>query len=268
MKAKHLLVLGDTHIGSTLAVMKPNYTDLEGNTHKPNKLQKWIWDQWRRMEDDVAKAVGKDKFAILHMGDVIEGNHHHSTQIVTADVADQPLMAFEVLDPLFSKAEKAFMVQGTECHTKNTEQAIARRLGCTPDPATNKYAWDALVVDMNGNRIHAAHHVGTTARPYLESSQYGPTINSERLWCDRQGERSPDHIFRAHRHVYGHFEDDAGAMTITPAWQGLTRFGRKVVAGAKVTVGAVLLSWDDEGEYRTRKFLYKLKLKNKEVYKV
>lgn len=268
MSIRHLVVFGDTHVGSTLGVMKPGYVDIEGEKHEGNKLQGWLWDRWRRFEDEVGRIVRGEKFAVLHMGDVIEGKHHGTTQVVTADVADQPLMAIEVLDPLFQMATKAFMVEGTECHTRNTEQSIARRLGCTPDPQSGKYAWPQLVMNMNGTRISAAHHVGTTARPYLESSQYGPTLNSERLWCSRQGEAMPDHVFRAHRHVYGHYEDDCGAMTITPAWQGLTRFGRKVVAGARVTVGGVVLTWDEEGEYRTRKILYKPKTKEKEVLKV
>jgi len=268
MSVQHLLVMSDTHVGSTLAVMRPGYVDMEGEKHEGNKLQRWLWDMWRRMEDDVAAAINGEEFAILHNGDVIEGMHHRTTQVVTADPADQPLMALEVLDPLFEDADKAFMVEGTECHTKNTEHSIARRLGCTPDPQTNKFAWPHLTIEINGTLISAAHHVGTTSKPYLETSQYAPVLNSERLWAARQGERMPDHIFRAHRHVYGHWEDDCGAMTITPAWQGLTRFGRKVVAGARVTCGVVLLSWDDEGDYCTRKFLYKLRTAEGEILKV
>jgi len=268
MSARHLLVISDTHIGSTLALMKPGYTDIEGDTHTGNKLQRWIWDAWRKFEDDTAEAIGGEDYLIIHNGDVIEGMHHRSTQVVTANAADQPLMAFEVLDSIFDDAAKAFIVEGTECHTNQTEQSIARRLDCTPCRQTNKFAWPQLLFEMNGTLISAAHHVGTTSKPYLETSQYGPTLNAERLWAARQGERLPDHVFRAHRHVYGHWEDDCGAMTITPAWQGLTRFGRKVVPAARVTVGGVLLSWDDEGTYRTRPFLYKLRIKEEEVLKV
>lgn len=256
-KVKHMVVVGDIHAGSTHAVMPPEYTTLEGNVIKANLVQRWLYNCWEHFSTWVDQEVGDDQYYLLIMGDVIEGIHHGTKEVVSTELHDHAGIALELLRPLSRRSAGTFIIEGTECHTGNIEHALAKSLGAKQNPETKQYAWHSFRATINGTPIHASHHIGTTTRPYLESSQLGPTLNTERLEASRAGQVSPELVFRAHRHKFGLFEDDSGAIVVSPCWQALTRFARKVVPAAQVQCGGVLVSWDDDNDWSIKKKIYK-----------
>lgn len=247
-----LVVVSDLHIGSDYGLLPPGFHNKSGNEIGLNPLQRWLWEEWQDMWAYVHKYRDDRPFSVIVNGDVIDGFHHGTKEIWSHDESEHGIAAYFVLRDALQDAHKVFFVEGTESHTKDYEHAIAVRLdselknvvGCFP----------TLDLEMNGSFIRADHHISTTTRAYLETSALGPTLNNERINRSRHGSRIPDIVFRAHRHRFGLFDDGYGMICVTPPWQGLTRFGRRVVPDAMLQVGSVIVDWKS-GKPQINKYL-------------
>lgn len=241
------VVISDIHCGSTVALMPPGFVTSEGQEIKQNPVQKWLWDCWRRAEDFIGEVVGSDPFAMTINGDAIEGVHHGTKQVISPDTKDHVTCAEQVLEPLAKKAARVFFVKGTECHTNGHELTLGKILGGDPDPDSHPtkpvHAFDRLSMEMHGTRCAFSHHIGTSIRDYLEATQFSIAINQELVAARTNGEEEPRVICRAHRHRFGFFGNGHSMCFVTPPWQALTRFGHKVVPGARCHPGVVILDW-------------------------
>jgi hypothetical protein len=242
-KAKLALVVSDLHIGSTVGLWPESYTAIEGHTILPNKFQQWLWTCWLDMQKWSSTIIGNDEYEVIINGDLVEGQHHRTLQIMTADVGDQSAAVQQVLEPFISKAVRTHVILGTECHTRNDEMRIGRVLGASKDPSTGQHAWNSLDIEFNGTLCNVAHHISATARPYLEASAHSIALGALTMNRARSGKRIPSVMIRAHRHRHGVWNDGNLMSLICGAWQGLTRHGWKVVPDAVVQPSAVILDW-------------------------
>ena len=96
-----IAVIGDTHIGSSTALSPLKFTihnraTLEEQVTYANRLQEWLYECWIDYWSYVYHLCGKGKkgkrLIVIHLGDVIDGNHHGSNQLVQ-EVEDQVQMA-------------------------------------------------------------------------------------------------------------------------------------------------------------------------------
>lgn len=240
-----ILVVGsDFHCGSSVALLPPNFELIEGQRIYQNKGQEWLW----KCHEDarlnwIPSIVKGDKFSVCYLGDLIEGVHHGTKQVISTEVGDHVRAALEVLSPLAERAEKVFVVKGTECHTGNHELAIAEKLGAEKDPNTGQRAFDRLYLDVRGCRCVFRHHISTSLREWLKASQLSIHLTDEQARAARVGHPVPKVLGCAHRHEYGYFDDAQGACFVSPPWQYLTRFGHKVVSPAVTKPGYVILDW-------------------------
>jgi len=103
---KLIVLLSDLHVGSTIGLWPPDFISNEGNPIGQNKFQEWLWECWQDAAKWSAKLIGKDAFEIVLNGDLVEGIHHRSLQVMTPDVGDQSEAVKQVLEPLAAKASK------------------------------------------------------------------------------------------------------------------------------------------------------------------
>jgi hypothetical protein len=242
-KSKVILLLSDLHIGSTVGLWPEGFICNEGFPIGQNKFQEWLWACWQDMLGWAKTTIGKDDFELVLNGDLVEGIHHRTLQVMSADVSDQTTAVLDVLGLLSARASRVHVVKGTECHTRNDEIRIGSALNGTRDPQTGQHAWDRLDLDVNGCLVSFAHHIGTTSRPYLEAAQHSINLGVEIHEAARMGRPIPKVICRAHRHRHGVWSDGNSMSIVTGAWQGITRFGRKVVPAAIPQPSAVILDW-------------------------
>jgi len=96
-----IAIIGDTHIGSSTALSLlqltiHNRATLEEQVTYANRLQEWLNECWVDYWDYVYHLCGKGKkgkrLIVIHLGDVIDGNHHGSSQLIQ-EVEDQVQMA-------------------------------------------------------------------------------------------------------------------------------------------------------------------------------
>lgn len=251
-KPRLVVVLSDLHAGGTTAIMPKGFYTKEGNLIGLNPIQEWLWDAWVKSWDWFYELAGDDPWTLVINGDTIDGDHHRTTQLWSRDEADHGIASYHLLKDHARNASSVYLTQGTEAHTKGHESALAYQLHSLganvrmPDGFAG--AWPSLDLEIAGTYVKADHHIGATCRAYLESSALSIALSDMRLRCNRAGHRVPRIVVRAHRHQYGFYEDGYGAIVISPCWQQLTRFGHRVVPGAVLQTGIVVLDWRKTGD--------------------
>lgn len=223
----------------------PDFTTAFGNKVEANPRQRWLWDTWLRMQEEVHKRC-PEGFDLLHVGDAIEGIHHSTTEVVSAEIEDHVSIALEAHQSLVEASERSFIVEGTDCHTKRLEHVLAQKWGAEPGPHGS--AWETLHISYCGVNVYAAHHLSSTKRAYLEASGLGIEFNDTVLRAAREKFPIPRVGIYAHRHVPSYFGSATGVAVVNGAWQGLTRYGRKYVPGAIPTPSVTILDWRQENE--------------------
>jgi hypothetical protein len=111
-------VISDTHIGSTVGLCPPTVALDDGGQYLANPAQRWLWERWEIfwLAANGTKPRGGGKRWAIHLGDVTEGDHHNTSQIITRNRATQMGLAIEVLEPVARWADRLFIVRGTAAH--------------------------------------------------------------------------------------------------------------------------------------------------------
>ena len=248
MGIKKVIVLSDLHCGSSYGLLPPGIKLQEGNIVEQNALQQYLWNCWEDWQRDFFdKHIGDEPFALVVNGDATEGVHHGTKEIVSPDPSDHRLIALHALAPLAEKAEHVFMVEGTDCHVGNSEHKLGYDLGAVR-PSRHSFlgAWRTLRLKVHGCPCMFYHHISTTKRVYLEASQLSIELRNGQLEAVRAGFEPHKVLGAAHRHRYGSYKAGDALSFVTPPWQGVTRFGRKVVPAAFCEPGVVILDWSEK----------------------
>ncbi len=243
MSGTLLVVLSDTHIGSSTAVsplkfVVHNRSENEAQVMEANRLQKWLYTNWIDFFDYVKSKSKKHRIIVAHLGDVIDYNHHGSTQLVQ-EVGDQVVMAKELLAPYRDIADKFIGILGTAAHA-GTDHAVEadlyRQLGAD-------FIEQQMTINLDGVLVDLAHHGRAGFRPWTSSAA---SLASEiMLDYAQSGLPLPNYIFRGHLHVM----DDSGSkfentrLIQCPSWQLRTTYANRVAGNTRRSdIGAVLLN--------------------------
>ena len=244
-------IISDTHIGSSVALAVPKFENNEHQIISASREQGWIYKQWCEYWAYVYSLCENftARLIIVHLGDVIDGNHHNSLQILP-HLKDQERMAIELLEPYALKADKMFFVLGTEAHagpSHQNERRSAEALG-----AEYRQEW---LLDIDGTIIHVGHH-GLAGGEEWTSSAAKMAIRVQ-IKALRKGWPIPRYVFRGDRHTIddsGEKVQDTRAITL-PAWTLKTGYSYKVALDKMSDIGGVIMLPD--GSLDTSRLRYK-----------
>jgi hypothetical protein len=248
------LVISDTHCGSDVGLLPP-LVELEDGQHighGKNKKQKWLWESWSDMQERALQVIGKEPFVLTFNGDLIEGIHHRSEEVVAAKIMEHITIAKEAMGGLVKRAAKVYIVRGTECHVRDLETVFAQAFDLDKAKDIQQYKIHGCLVD-------ARHHMSTTSRLHLEATALSVEMANLRSNLTRVGHPLPRVFIRGHRHVMGDYSDGESMILVPGAWQCLTRHGHKVVPGSMPRPSAYLLDWRGSpvgGLPATHRFVY------------
>lgn len=245
-----VVIVSDLHAGSSYGLMPDNFTLHGGQVVRPNALQRWLLACWYDFWAWSKIRTRGLKWAFVLDGDAIEGIHHRTTEVISAEAKDHAVAAVKLLEQVAGDADYSFLVEGTECHTSVAEHSIAEKIGavkCKMGSGHSLHAWPQLALNVNGCCGIIRHHISTTTRPYLEATQLSVQLGVDRIESIRANTPAPRFLVSAHRHQYGHYSDGDAVSVVCPPWQGLTRHGRKVVPAATTRVGGVILDFREAG---------------------
>lgn len=247
-----IAAVSDLHCGSTVGLHPDTPTLLDdGGSYHPTPAQGWLWARWREYWADVGKAAKGHRLVVLLNGDLLDGDHHGTTQIVSRHPGVQVDILLRVLDvPLALKPAHVIVVRGTEAHVGQAasgEEAIGKALAGRGAPIvrsqTGTYSWWHFVGQFGPLRLSATHHGRMGQRPWTKgsvSSNLAATIFYEHA---ARGDVHPDLALRSHYHRTADSGDAHPVRVIqTPAWQLATSYAHRVAADSLADIGGLLIA--------------------------
>lgn len=239
---KQVVVVSDIHCGCRLGLCPKEGVALDdGGIYMPSRIQKKVWSMWEEFWGEWVPHVTKgEPYDVVFNGDAIDGVHHGSVTQVSHNITDQVSIALAALAPVASRAERFYMVRGTEAHVGKSAQAeegLARALHAVPNEDGQHNRWE-LWLRVGGHLVHFLHHIGTTGSAAYEATAVHKELTESFVEAGRFGKEPPQVVVRSHRHRYLKDEiyGDKGyyISVVTPAWQAKTPFTWKI-PGARLS---------------------------------
>jgi len=224
---RNLVVFSDPHFGCQSGLCPPDGASLSGGgRYKCSRLQAIVFSWWQEFWNEfVPAATHGEPYIVLSNGDTLEGRHHQATTQFSQNLADQQKLAVRVLRPIIRKAERFYMVRGTEAHVgpdAENEEKLAEQLKAKQTIDGNYSRYD-LWLRMGDHLIHALHHIGVTSSTQHETSALNSELSAELVEAAKMHRQPPSVILRAHRHRASEVRipTDEGPITVavTPGWQ-------------------------------------------------
>lgn len=247
---RNIVVISDTHFGSTLGLCPPLHRLDDGGYYMPSNIQKKLWAYWNDFWGWTYHMLDGAPFALVHNGDVIDGEHHKNTTNISRNMKDQERMAIDVLRPHAEKATMYFQLRGTEAHAGQSaehEDRIASALGACKDKDTGAFSTWELGMEFGNEIIHFSHHIGTTSSTAYEASAPMREITAAFVEAGQWGNRPPTVLVRSHRHRYIEVKPANCRIVVTPAWQAKTPFVFKMDRMRAPMFGGLIIRLGDEG---------------------
>jgi hypothetical protein len=248
-----IAITSDQHCGSTVALCPPVITLDDGGEYHASKAQRWLWDCWQDYWRQVA-AIRDEHDATLYQvfnGDLVDGAHHGTTQILSEHPGVQMLVAREALGvPLALTPDRLFFVRGTEVHVgKNAsaEESMAAGLrrdgwaveGCAETGTASRWH---LRMQVDGLRLDIAHHGRVGTRPWTKPNVVMNLAAEVFYQHAAAGLPHPHLAVRSHMHQFLDTHDAHPTRLIQlPAWQLATAFIHRIAPGALADVGGIVV---------------------------
>lgn len=267
-KAHVVAVVSDLHAGSTVALCPPEIALDDGGKYVASKAQVWLWDRWLDFWRQVEETRAREK-ATLHVvlnGDLTDGDHHGTTQILSGNpTAQAAVVNAQLQEMLRLSPDSIHVVRGTEAHVGKSaafEERIALGLfkdgrPVVKDEATGTASHWQAKLDIQGVRLDFAHHGRVGTRPWTKPNV---TMNmAAEIFFEhaRHGLPHPHLAVRSHMHQ---FVDTGSCQPVrviqTPAWQLATAFIHRIAPGAIADVGGLILTIRG-GQLDVRPVLYR-----------
>lgn len=226
----------------------------------PSGLQLKMWAMWEEFWNEWVPTVTRgEPYDVVFNGDTMDGVHHGAVSQISQNLETQTRIALDILSPIAEKAERLFVLRGTEAHVGKSgqeEEKLAQRLGAVPNEI-RQHARHDLWVRVGGALVNVMHHIGTTGSSAYESTAVHKELVEAMTEAARHRMEVPDVIVRSHRHRY--FRTSFAASTsdgesrdaiavVTPGWQAKTSFAYRI-AGARLSLpqfGGILVRSGNE----------------------
>lgn len=266
-----LVFMSDIHCGSTVGLMHPDGVMHDDGQHiGPSKLQSYLWEKHVQFRQDVAELVGDRTSHLFLCGDLTDGDHHRTHQIVSNDQGLHIQIAADVL--MGGMLELPFAtvhaVRGTPSHVgkaSGLEKSVMGRLAregekrIVRDPRTDSYVWPFVYAEFDGLLFDVRHHGRAGQREHTRKSYSALYAND--IWMSHklEGRRPPDIAVRAHLHKFIDSGPDHRGVTRAiqlPCWQLHTEWTRRISIETMPDIGGVVILIDD-GRVHVEPLLYR-----------
>lgn len=262
-----IAISADKHCGSSLGLIMPGAFQLhDGGQYFPSPAQKILWQQYLECLAYIKEQRKKSRLIWIENGDICEGIHHGTTQIVSGRVDEHEEIAANILDFTFKelkfeKDDLAYMIAGTEEHGGNgsqSENRVAEDLEVfTPHyketaDKPSRWTWDRLLLKVNGVLLDIAHHGGAVgSRAWSTENGMANLIKSFYFQSLDDKTDLPRYWIRSHKHQFVHADYDGKQGTIdgfvTPSFQFKTGFAYKIAGHRLSDIGMIIVIIEPDG---------------------
>lgn len=257
---KAIAIVSDTHCGSTVALCPNRPIELDDNQfYRPSEAQVWLWDKWLEAWQWVESRLNYhnvDGLMIAINGDVFDGDHHDTHQIISRSSYVQTQIAHEVFDVAWGlEPDRVVVVRGTESHVGkggSSEESFARGLAEKGLPVVGQggevMSHYQYQVEVEGALLDFTHHGRTGHRPWTRHNAtllLAAQITMERI---KEGSPLPKLAVRSHFHrISDSYDAHPVRVLQTPAWQLRTSYVVKKHVEGLADVG-ICIAFVDDGE--------------------
>ena len=269
--SRALVFLSDIHCGSTVGLLHPDGVKHDdGQWITSSILQDYLWTQHVQFCADVKGLIeGHDSHLFL-CGDLTDGDHHKTHQIVSNDQGLHIQAAYDVLAGGILKLdfETVHMVRGTPSHVgkaSGLEKSVAGRINregdkrLVRDPRTDSFVWPFIYAEFDDILFDIRHHGRMGQREHTKKSYANLYATDIYLAHHFEGRRPPDISVRAHLHKFIDSGPDHRGVTRAiqlPCWQLHTEWTRRISIESMPDIGGVVIFVND-GRVDVVPLLYK-----------
>lgn len=262
-----IAIHSDFHSGSSVALFPNRFMQFQHQNHTPTEKQKEMWRHFEKVTQ-YARMSRKDKrMIVIHDGDAIDG-FRYGVQSVTLNTDEQAEIHVELMDYFLRKTgfkrksgDKLFYVTGTESHTGDVENKVAKDLSAEKNGELNVF--DHLELEVNGRLIWLVHHGPKRGRGALEGNALRNFLRDIYWDAKKTDKRPPDMLITGHVHtpIFNTYvirekeEYKTISGVICPSYQYKTRFAFKVAPVEVNQIGSVFIEITASGDIRIPKFV-------------
>lgn len=264
-----IAVVSDLHCGSTVALCPPVVQFDDGGEYKASKAQSWLWQRWEsywKRVEEVRKEHRHSQFYEIFNGDMVDGSHHGTTQILSGNPNGQAAVVNAAMKaPLALKPDRMFFVRGTEAHVGQSacsEERIADGLRrdkrpIVGDPDTKTASWWHLRMEVEGVLLDVTHHGRSGQREHTRANAANLYAHDILLAHIKDGDKPPDLCLRGHHHRFNDSYDACPVRVVTTgAWQLATGYVKKIAADTMADIGGCIVVIE-KGKYTVEKVDYR-----------
>lgn len=242
-----LAVVSDTHCGSYFGLCPPSiWLDWGGQYRALRRSQTWLWRSWQaywQRIHEMREEHQAELWVVLN-GDLVEGDHHNTGEIISRNWLHHRKIALEALEPYLRPARHLFVTKGTESHVGMSglwDDVIAEDLGAHPDEESGTAAWAWLELEAEGVSFAFAHHGRESGREHLRGTGARSLASDlESYYLRKHGRPPPQVGVFSHAHRKGDSGDNFEIRVyVTPCWQMSTSHGHKIRPGRPPDIGGL-----------------------------
>jgi hypothetical protein len=235
LKDLNLLVVSDTHVNSTVALLSPKAEISDGGGVILSRWQNELWEAWLDMILKVKVMSRKIPLYVVMLGDMVEVDFKsRSTQVVTRDKELVINNAIETFDPLMQIADKVFWIAGTEAHTGaggEYERILADNYDNT-EKVDGRNTSQYLRKIFAGQRYDFSHHVSMGGIPWTEKNAANKLASILIFEYAEWNEPLPHYAVRGHVHRVSDSGMNYPVRVLTaPCWCGPTTYIHRIGKG-------------------------------------
>lgn len=235
---KAIIAVSDLHVGSTMGLCPAKVNLIGTGTYEPNKYQKTLLKFWNHFWTVwvPTQVEGADKVFIVINGDIVDGIHHNTVEIISNSWAVQEYAAIDLLTKTIGGVPNngIFVVKGTEIHvgpSGSSEEKIARAIGAEVNDLGESSSWQ-WNLDLDGVVFNFAHHISAANASAYETSAPMRELISGMVEAEQWNQPMPNVMVRSHRHRFipVSIPSIRGRIhsVVTPSWQLRTPFVEKI----------------------------------------
>lgn len=247
------VVLSDTHSGSNYALfVGRNWQGTKENTHYPSAKQIKIRERFEIFADEVAQARNGKQVRLIHNGDALDGDHHHSGDVCTVNTLEQAEIHVEIMQEFqkrigWQRGDEIYYTRGTQTHVNDMENWIGEQMNAVMDG--EYYFHDLLKLETNGVMSWFVHHGPGAGVGPNEGNALRNWLRNIYFDALKDGLRPPDIVYSGHTHTpnwqpYAYrtsgFIWRSMHGIILPSWQMKTAYAWQKAPVNKNRIGGVI----------------------------
>jgi len=265
-----IAVPSDTHTGSTVGLVPATWETFDGRVVTHNPIQTIIYQQWQECWQRVAElrlaSVTWPRLIVVHAGDAIDGDHHATSELVTARIDEQERMHVALLQDALTDAgfdpdlgDELHYIAGTDVHAgegaASEERIVRALLGDNASGGTRVHR--VLYRRIHDILFRFTHHGPSVGSKFYNRSNplRNHLVSEYANWLER-GESIPRYYLSGHRHQFAHatVENQFGQVVtdgfILPSFCFKGDYAQMVAPDSRPNIGMFICTVYDDGSTR------------------